>query len=124
MFSRAVLIARTLLLETRILQTDLGLPDNVNPISAEYRGKREGGYSAGAPPLSIPNREVKPRSVDGTARAGEQNAATLRRETQTGTSGSLFFGSPLKGPTLTLPGGGGKFKDHGLLRFTQIFLWK
>ena len=26
-----------------------------------------GGYSAGAPPLPIPNRAVKPRSADGTA---------------------------------------------------------
>ena len=26
-----------------------------------------GGYSGGAPPLPIPNREVKPASADGTA---------------------------------------------------------
>ena len=26
-----------------------------------------GGYSAGVPPLPIPNREVKPSSADGTA---------------------------------------------------------
>ena len=26
-----------------------------------------GGYSIGAPPLPIPNREVKPYSADGTA---------------------------------------------------------
>ena len=26
-----------------------------------------GGYSAGVPPLPIPNRAVKPRSADGTA---------------------------------------------------------
>lgn len=26
-----------------------------------------GGYSVGAPPLPIPNREVKPNSADGTA---------------------------------------------------------
>ena len=26
-----------------------------------------GGYSAGVPPLPIPNREVKPNYVDGTA---------------------------------------------------------
>ena len=30
-----------------------------------------GGYSEGAPPLTIPNREVKPLSADGTATVGE-----------------------------------------------------
>ena len=34
-----------------------------------------GGYGAGVPPLPIPNREVKPRSADGTAKAGEQAIA-------------------------------------------------
>jgi hypothetical protein len=29
-----------------------------------------GGYSNGAPPLPIPNREVKPISADGTAYSG------------------------------------------------------
>ena len=32
---------------------------------------RQGGYSARAPPLTIPNREVKPCRADGTATAGE-----------------------------------------------------
>ena len=31
----------------------------------------KGGHSAGAPPLPIPNREVKPRHADGTAKVGE-----------------------------------------------------
>jgi hypothetical protein len=30
-----------------------------------------GDYSGGVPPLPIPNREVKPVSADGTAKAGE-----------------------------------------------------
>ena len=30
-----------------------------------------GDYSSGEPPLPIPNREVKPISADGTAKAGE-----------------------------------------------------
>ncbi len=30
-----------------------------------------GGYSEGEPPLTIPNREVKPLSADGTATVGE-----------------------------------------------------
>ena len=30
-----------------------------------------GGYSDGAPPLPIPNREVKPVRADGTAKVGE-----------------------------------------------------
>ncbi len=37
--------------------------------SPELRIERKilGGYSDGAPPLPIPNREVKPVSADGTA---------------------------------------------------------
>ncbi len=34
-------------------------------------GKTLGDYSNGAPPLPIPNREVKPISANGTAFAGE-----------------------------------------------------
>lgn len=30
-----------------------------------------GGYSVGDPPLTIPNREVKPNSADGTCTQGE-----------------------------------------------------
>ena len=33
--------------------------------------KSNGGYSEGVPPLTIPNREVKPLSADGTATVGE-----------------------------------------------------
>ena len=36
-----------------------------------------GGNDAGVPPLPIPNRAVKPGSADGTAQAGEQEAAVL-----------------------------------------------
>ena len=38
-----------------------------------------GGYSVGDPPLSIPNREVKPDCADGTAVfVGEQVAADFQ----------------------------------------------
>ena len=33
--------------------------------------QKQGGNSAGDPPLPIPNREVKPRHADGTAKVGE-----------------------------------------------------
>ncbi len=33
--------------------------------------KNQGGDSAWDPPLPIPNREVKPRRADGTAKVGE-----------------------------------------------------
>ena len=33
--------------------------------------KHSGGYNTGAPPLPIPNREVKPGRADGTAQVGE-----------------------------------------------------
>ena len=36
-----------------------------------YQVKILGDYSNGAPPLPIPNREVKPISADGTAFVGE-----------------------------------------------------
>lgn len=39
--------------------------------------ENQGGDSTGAPPLPIPNREVKPRGADGTAKAGEQVTAAL-----------------------------------------------
>lgn len=49
-----------------------------------------GGYSVGVPPLTIPNREVKPDCADGTAVfVGEQVAADFKRETHNRVS--LFF---------------------------------
>ena len=35
---------------------------------AYYQLRHSGGFSIGVPPLPIPNREVKPNYVDGTAR--------------------------------------------------------
>ena len=67
MFSRPVLIARTLSFtgkigyETRFELICLGVF-----LSAKYCG----GYSGGEPPLPIPNREVKPAIADGTAPPG------------------------------------------------------
>ena len=67
MFSRPVLIARTLSFtgkicyETRFERSYLGVF-----LSAKYCG----GYSGGEPPLPIPNREVKPAIADGTAPPG------------------------------------------------------
>ena len=39
-------------------------------IAALQKIRTLGGYSVGVPPLPIPNREVKPNSVDGTAFSG------------------------------------------------------
>ena len=67
MFSRPVLIARTLSFtgkicyETCFERSYLGVF-----LSAKYCG----GYSGGEPPLPIPNREVKPAIADGTAPPG------------------------------------------------------
>ena len=46
---------------------------------SKFRTSHKGGDSAGDPPLPIPNREVKPRYADGTAKVGEQVTATLSR---------------------------------------------
>ena len=40
-------------------------------LNKKVNGRVNGGYSEGAPPLTIPNREVKPFSADGTATVGE-----------------------------------------------------
>ena len=41
----------------------------------------KGVYNRGDPPLSIPNREVKPLSADGTALWWESRLAPTRKET-------------------------------------------
>ena len=38
---------------------------------SKFRTSHKGDDSAGDPPLPIPNREVKPRYADGTAKVGE-----------------------------------------------------
>ena len=38
---------------------------------SKFRTSHKGGDSAGDPPLPIPNRDVKPRYADGTAKVGE-----------------------------------------------------
>ena len=40
-------------------------------VSVFHLTKHSGGYNTGAPPLPIPNREVKPGRADGTAQVGE-----------------------------------------------------
>ena len=74
-----------------------------------YRGrchakrKKQGGHSTGAPPLPIPNREVKPRRADGTAKAGEQVTAALEAgRTDESLPGRHSF-CPLPCPFLFLP---------------------
>ena len=64
--SRALLIARQLPVGAAgryIRSVSALLPHDVYPYS--------GGYSAGVPPLPIPNREVKPGHADGTAQQWE-----------------------------------------------------
>ena len=51
-------------------------------------GHNSGGYSCGAPPLPIPNREVKPARADGTA---PQSGRVGRRRL----IGSLLIGFPM-----------------------------
>ena len=75
-------------------------PSHTAP-STESRGgtrkkKDKGGDSAWDPPLPIPNREVKPRRADGTAKAGEQVAAPLMKGRGPGTQvqGPLPFFMP------------------------------
>lgn len=77
-------------------------PSHTAP-STESRGgtrkkKDKGGDSAWDPPLPIPNREVKPRRADGTAKAGEQVAAPLMRRRGPGTQvqGPLPFFVPMQ----------------------------
>ena len=56
---------------------------------------RQGGRGAGDPPLTIPNREVKPRSADGTGKPGEQGAAPVEGKASEGhLRGLLFFLRP------------------------------
>ena len=53
---------------------------------------RQGGRGAGDPPLTIPNREVKPRSADGTGKPGEQGAAPVEgKASEVYLRGLLFF---------------------------------
>ena len=52
---------------------------------------RQGGRGAGDPPLTIPNREVKPRSADGTGKPGEQGAAPVEGKASEGHLRGLLF---------------------------------
>ena len=64
MFSRPVLIARTLSFTGKIKQETRF---ELNCLGVFLSAKYCGGYSGGEPPLPIPNREVKPAIADGTA---------------------------------------------------------
>ena len=67
------------------------------------KAKDQGGDSTGAPPLPIPNREVKPRGADGTAKAGEQVTAALEAgRTDESLPGRLSF-RPLLPSSCLLP---------------------
>ena len=88
MFSRPVLIARTLSFtgkikqETRFELICLGVF-----LSAKYCG----GYSGGEPPLPIPNREVKPAIADGTAPPGGRVGSCRSSKTRSSHDGRVFF---------------------------------
>ena len=88
MFSRPVLIARTLSFtgkikqETRFELIYLGVF-----LSAKYCG----GYSGGEPPLPIPNREVKPAIADGTAPPGGRVGSCRSSKTRSSHDGRVFF---------------------------------
>ena len=56
-----------------------------------------GGYSAGGPPLPIPNRVVKPRSADGTALRGGRvgrRRDLIKRPLSVWTAGAFFVAAP------------------------------
>ena len=88
MFSRPVLIARTLSFtgkikqETRFELICLGVF-----LSAKYCG----GYSGGEPPLPIPNRAVKPAIADGTAPPGGRVGSCRSSKTRSSNDGRVFF---------------------------------
>ena len=92
MFSRPVLIARTLSFtgkikqETRFELICLGVF-----LSAKYCG----GYSGGEPPLPIPNREVKPAIADGTAPPGGRVGSCRSSKTRSSHDGRVFFIMPV-----------------------------
>ena len=92
MFSRPVLIARTLSFtgkigyETRFELICLGVF-----LSAKYCG----GYSGGEPPLPIPNREVKPAIADGTAPPGGRVGSCRSSKTRSSHDGRVFFDMPV-----------------------------
>ena len=63
------------------------------PSSDGSAHRQSGGYGGGAPPLPIPNREVKPARADGTAHErGRVGCRHLTRPpTETSAGGPLFF---------------------------------
>ena len=63
-----------------------------NGTSDMCRKTSSGGYSAGAPPLPIPNREVKPGRADGTApQCGRVGRRLLSGEPSRKRGGSCFL---------------------------------
>ena len=56
------------------------LPYTLGPQGCETKKRDSGDDSTRAPPLPIPNREVKPCNADGTAKAGEQVIAVLEKK--------------------------------------------
>ena len=62
----------------------------LRPCEAGRRKRDSGDDSTRAPPLPIPNREVKPCNADGTAKAGEQVIAVLL-EKASGRMPFLFY---------------------------------
>ena len=84
--SRAVLIARQLLSrgDSCVAGRMSGITWGVVPVSflvSLVNNRISGGYSSGAPPLPIPNREVKPTRADGTAlRRGRVGRRRFYRE--------------------------------------------
>ena len=56
------------------------LPYTLGPQGRDTKKRDSGDDSTRAPPLPIPNREVKPCNADGTAKAGEQVIAVLEKK--------------------------------------------
>ena len=82
-----------------------------------------GGYSAGAPPLPIPNREVKPGRADGTAppggRVGRCRFCKRRLTARDSvSSASSLFIPPCLQPPLFLSRPSAFIQCHGSPRYT------
>ena len=82
-----------------------------------------GGYSAGAPPLPIPNREVKPGRADGTAPPGGRVGRCrfckrrLTARDSVSSASSLFIPAPLLLSSVSPQHGSPRYTCHGSVAF-------
>ena len=79
--SRVILITRTLpkkIESAYLIFLHQNVDDKEKRCDVErHRTKEKGGFSVGVPPLTIPNREVKPYCADGTAARWESRSPPI-----------------------------------------------